>query len=188
MKHQLPRTRSGRPSRSKAAKEWRAKHETYYPGETEREATATAKDARVRLYGVPPELAVLPEIGTLIGRMYVGNVVTREQFEAARTWLQVRGAMLKAIAAPGTPVEPRDGVGGGYPTGEAHEAAVRAATAKYDAIQSWLLDTLGHMSLYEEMREALDVFLLVEQHVPRLVPALMRALDRIDEWSREAKR
>jgi hypothetical protein len=184
----VPRTRSGRPSRAKAA----LASASYYRDETEREATSTAYRARQRLFRVSPDDASDPLLGTLIGRMrlagreaeakkrkLVDGGLTAVQYDAAIYWQSARSAMLRAIAAPGQPVEPRDGSGGiGDPAN--HEAAVRAAQAKYEAMRDWVGD--------RDQWQALDLFVVHEQYWPGRVWMLVRALDAVDGFMRDARR
>lgn len=182
----VPRTPSGQPSRSKAAKAYRAAQASYYTDETEREATATAFAARSRIYGIPPERAGDPRAGTLIGRMRIVGDITEAQYEAARTWLATRHAALYAIDAPGLPVQPREGVTG---TLDEDEVATRcrASRDRYEALLFWLIQSPGYIG-FPEMRDALYAFLDAQQYVDTMLPALHRALDRVDEWTRKPKR
>jgi hypothetical protein len=179
-RHKVPRVASGRPSRARAA----IAATSYYRDETEVQATATALAARRRLFAVPEDIAKDPALGSLIGRMYLGGVVTQDQYEAARYWLRVRQAFLMAIAAPGTPVEPREGVRG-TETPDEHEARVRAATAKHEAMEKWVRDGDDDPG---RTLNALVLFLVTEQHIPALVVPLLRALDRIDAFCRQGRK
>jgi len=167
-----PRTKSGRLSRAKSAVRARG----FFGDETEREATATATAARQRIFGVPADLAMLPEIGTLIGRMLIAQVVTRPQFEAAVYWLTARNNMLRAIDAK-IPIEPSDGAGSHFPDDAVMADVMARLREKYSEIEAVVLSVPSGLA-------ALEAFLVREEHVPALVLPLARALDAIDGYTR----
>lgn len=148
-----------------------------YRGETEVQATSTALNARMRLYGLQIENARLPDAGALIGRMKLVEDVSAEQHQAALEWIKVRAAYLHAIAAPEVPHEPREGVSGTL-SDEDYAKSCRSRIERYEsAVDALTTSPARYLSWHGEMTDALDAFLLYEEHIPRLVPALRAALD-----------
>lgn len=167
----------------------------YYPDETEREATATAHEARMRQTGLPLELAKLPEAGSAVGRLWIAGDLTRGQYEAALYFGRARDAYLRALSAPGLPREPREGPGASDP-----DAAVRQAIAdkaRYVALVEWLRqgggELLAELSVYVLMdfdpTEPIDgVEVMSPIARAQRIGVLRRALDRVDSFMREARR
>lgn len=137
----LPRTESGRPSRSRTARA--------------EEARAVAVAARARHQpGFPPELYADPRMGDILGRLSIAwdldkaagvpferrTGISREQYEAGQMYTAVRLRYLRAMQAPGLPREsyseeeprqPCDECGSDRACDECAKRARLAATAEF---------------------------------------------------------
>lgn len=173
IRHRVPREANGRRSRAKAS----IASATYFADETEREATAVAFGARARLFGVTDGRVSDPRLGTMVGRMAAVGELSTDQYDAAVWWEKARLSALRAVDAPGLPQEPREG-NSGISDQEIANARQRASVAKWEAIGKHL----GY-----DAHQTLELFIVHEQYVTRLVPLLRRALDRVDEWLRKAR-
>lgn len=69
--------------------------------ETEREATATAREARMRVFGVSAEDVMNPDTATVVGRLKRAKVINAGQLKAAYRYEACVLSYRSAIAAPG---------------------------------------------------------------------------------------
>lgn len=144
-----------------------------WTGETERAARAVATNARVRLWGVPAELAGQPEAGTVVGRMFLAGTLSREEYEAAVAWQLIRNAYQRAIGAPPAYEEHRPEVA---PT-STFEEFCRSARSRYDAIQSEFASQANGALLLQ----ALDLIVIRDVDAPYLIRFLRKALQIVQD-------
>jgi hypothetical protein len=168
----VPREPNGRRSRRKVDIAGRM----HWDGETEREATATAKQARMRLYGLTAEEAGHELYGTLIGRMFRLEEIGYDEHLAAEEWIRTRLAALRAAAAPGLPRIPREGASA--PDEDEYAKQCRDRIERYEVAVAVVLEGVEGLRLNDGPRrlEALDAFLLREEYVSGLVRHLKDAL------------
>lgn len=65
--------------------------------ETAREARKTAVGARMRLFGVPKEVAHKEIAGTVVGRLRIGKEISEEQYQAAIRACRVKNDYDRAL-------------------------------------------------------------------------------------------
>lgn len=173
----VPREPNGRKSRQKLVQ-----------AETQREAREVAVTARIRVHGVPMADALDPKSGALIGRMCLVGDISEDQHEAALEWIKTRAAALIAWGAPNQPHEPREG--GGIMDEKEHVRSCRRRIERYEDASAAVLDWPARYMSDPALRiDALDAFLLREEHIPRLVPHLKEALNALNaHWSLDARR
>ncbi|MGD9740394.1 MAG: hypothetical protein AB7S41_18210 [Parvibaculaceae bacterium] len=145
--------------------------------ESEAEVRAVAVEARMRHTGLPRALAELadagrPNAGTVHGRMRLREELTADQWTAAEWYLGTRTAYLRAIGAPGRPIEPSEGRSGGEDT-----AFAKAAIARHDAV----VDCLRHASIESRspIIAAFDAILWRQEEFPHLTGDLRLGLNAV---------
>ena len=65
--------------------------------ETAKEARQTATEARVRLFGVPKEVAHKEIAGTVVGRLRIGKEISEKQYQAAIRACRVKNDYERAL-------------------------------------------------------------------------------------------
>ena len=91
------RTESGRLSRSQD--ETIARHAAVHD-QQERETLEVGLSARVRIWGIDPKMSRSQMAGSVVGRLCLTGELSREQYDAAQSWLSDLRNWRQAIAAP----------------------------------------------------------------------------------------
>jgi hypothetical protein len=167
------RAPSGELSRSGAAVAARS-------AESEADALSTVVEARVRLYGMTPEVAKSQEAGSLVGRMLLARELRADQAEAARRYYRANIQHQISIGATPDATEPAERSGGSDPD-KAFEAFCATAKAEWSRIEE------VKSRVTQEQRSlapsaALDVIVVRGEHVAALVGPLrvmLNALGRL---------
>lgn len=157
---------------------------TWQANESERAATQSAREARQRLFGVREEYAHLPEAMTVLGRLKLVEVISPEQYDAARRYQETRVRYQRAIGATPDYDEPAPDVWdrtGADPVEWAANARERHAE-----MMAVLAD------LCQEIRSpapkaALDVIVHRDIEMPELNGALRLALNALDRHFTQSK-
>lgn len=166
-----PRTPSGQLSRSKDARAW-------ITNQDERAAMAPALEARQRLFGLSEKDAKEGAAGSVVGRLLLNKVIRRDQYDAAKRYLEVRNAYQRAIGAVPDFTQPRDPFAASDDPERAWKAFCGHARKAHDA----LLKALGDLMASERSpapMAALDVFLVKDVHEPSLIGPLRMALNAL---------
>tara|TARA_R110000868_G_scaffold40237_2_gene139068 strand:- start:104 stop:682 length:579 start_codon:yes stop_codon:yes gene_type:complete len=148
--------------------------------ESEADALSTVVEARVRLYGMTPEVAKSQEAGSLVGRLLLARELRADQAEAARRYYKANIRHQISIGATPDATEPAERSGGSDPD-KAFEAFCATAKAEWSRIEA----VKGRVM--QEQRSlapsaALDVIVVRGEHVESLVGPLrvmLNALGRL---------
>jgi hypothetical protein len=168
-RHGVPRDSKGRIERR------------YYDGNdmTAREARSVAIQARVRVFGISPELASIDaqvNAGSVIGRMRLQGSLTADQWDALDWWLRQRDAYLRAILAK------REGSSGAGP-GNGGEDTDGYAEWCEDKIKLWdeIRDVIQDMAneTRAQLFAALDYIAVKDIYLPHLEGPLRYAANAI---------
>lgn len=155
----------------------RAEHVREREEMTEAEAKSVVIEARVR-HGIPRHLADLsdagrPNAGTVHGIMRLRNELDQDQWSAAEWFLGRRAAYLRAVAAPGRPIEPVEAA-----VGEDDAADwARAAIGRYHEVLDCIRDVSSQVRA--PVISAFDVILVRQQYLPHLVGDLRIGLNAV---------
>jgi hypothetical protein len=148
-------------------------------------ATKTAREARMRIYGVTKQNAIQPTAATVIGRMFLAGKLTAEQRDVADKYLALRNGYHRAMGAVPDYVEPppsedpeieapkEDATGDSRMT---FDEFCLVARDRYDKMQGSL------QALAQEVRSpaplsALDIFVVRDIHMAELEGDLRLALN-----------
>lgn len=148
--------------------------------ETAMQVTATARQARMRIFGVAREDTMNPDTATVPGRLKRAKVINAGQLKAAYRYeacvLAYRSVMGGPKAGPGT--------GGMAPAFLATEQErYDRAKARYDgAIAAVLAENAIHKNRGCNMPAALEILVLQDQDVPTLHGDLRLALNALSHY------
>lgn len=170
----IERQPNGQPSRKRSVR-------AHLDAMTEKEAKSVVIEARHRHTGLPEELLDLgsgdgkPNAGTVHGLMCLRSELTDDQWEDAEHFIGLRTAWLRAIDAPGRPIEPVDDKGVSDPVRYAEWCALTR--------ERWanMLACLQEASTAQRspIIAAFDVILVRQQYLPHLVGDLRIGLNAI---------
>lgn len=170
--------RPGRP-RQNAPREGNGRiNRSWLVTQTERAAMDTAVSARQRLFGLDENQAKQGEGGSVIGRLVLNKVLRRDQYDAAKRFLEVRNAYQRSIGAVPDFSQPREG---GPPSDEperAWEAFCINARRSHDSMLRVLRDLMAQERSPAVMA-ALDTIVVKDAHVENLVGPLRIALNAL---------
>lgn len=145
--------------------------------ETERDVTLTARQARMRVFGIAGEDAMNPDTATVPGRLKRAKVINSGQLKAAYRFEACVAAYRKAIGAPQT------GGGGGHPPAflATEQERYDRAKARYEGAMTAVLEENAiHRNC--NMPAALDLLVLKDVDVPTLHGDLRLALNRLAHY------
>ena len=144
-----------------------------------REAVLT----RARVHGLTEQDASDARAGSVVGRMCIQKAISRDQYDSAQRYIEVRHAYLRAIEVKQDFRAPKPETEGG---GD-YESFCRTAREKYDAMQ----DAIA--ALCQEQRSpapaaALDVFINRDIYLPELEGDLRLALNALTRHFLEGRK
>ena len=148
--------------------------------ETEAQATETARQARMRVFGVDFEDTMNPDTATVPGRLKRAKVINAGQLKAAYRYEACVAAYRAAIAAP-----TGDVLGGGHPPAylASEEERYQRAKARYDgAVAAVLAENAIHKNRGCNMPAALEVIVLRDVDAPHLHGDLRLALNALAHY------
>lgn len=199
----VPRTASGQPSRSKKALAARQASTKAAEAETERQATEVARQARIRVLGLPHglvEAAHHAEFGSPIGRLLKSGALGPERardgdhgighhrYTTAQVYARRHARYLAAVDAPGRVVEPRSEDSLPKPCdvcGLSIRCEPCQADSAKDAIAAWQ-EIEGLLSVHE--RAVMRTVIIAEYDQPLATDTIIRCLDRIWAYFEELAR
>jgi len=138
---------------------------------------ARLKAKRARRLGVSVKGARDPRLATYIGRLYrpgQSDGLSRDQYEAALTFLQIRNNWLRAIGAPAAHYEERTGL----PDEQNQEEAVRRDKARYEAMRQALQEAQFDAP-HENLHAALQYLVIDDLELPHMLGTLRLALNAL---------
>lgn len=146
------------------------------------EALAPVLETRSRLTGIPVDRLLdhnhlgAPNAGTAHGILCLKGTISERQWQTAEYYLQARAAWLRAIDAPGNPIDPPEELRvAGDP--EAIARWAEAARASWHRIMARL--QLASTLHREPVIAAFDVILVRNRILDHLVSALRVGLDEL---------
>jgi hypothetical protein len=166
-----PRTPSNQLSRSKAAREWITTHD-------QKAAMETVVSTRQRLFGLSEADAKEGYAGSVVGRLVLNKVIRRDQYDAAKRYLEVRNAYHRAIGAPPDFTQPRDALPASDDPEKAWKAFCGHARRAHEAMMRVLRDLIASERSPAPM-SALDTILVKDCHEPSLIGPLRSALNAL---------
>lgn len=146
--------------------------------QTEKAAMETAVDTRKRLFGLSETDAKQGFAGSVVGRMVLANVLRRDQYDAAKRYLEVSNAYQRAIGAVPDFTQPREGFATSDDPDKAWKAFCGHARRAYSDMMGVLRDLMQEQRSPASL-SALDVFLVKDCHEESLVGSLRVALNAL---------
>ena len=165
------RTPSNQLSRSKASREWITNQE-------QRAAMSTVIEARQRLFGLSEKDAKEGTAGSVVGRLVHARVLRRDQYDAAKRYLEVRNSYQRAIGAPPDFTEPRDALPSSIDPEKAWRSFCGHARRAHDAMMGVLRDLMASERSPAPL-SALDVIVVRDIHEANLIGPLRLALNAL---------
>lgn len=153
--------------------------------ETEAAATHVAREARIRVLGLPKRLAMASTVATPVGRMLESGMLGKigegevgtERYNVALGYIRRHARMLSALDAPERVIEPPDGTAKPCETcGASARCPPCQAEAAQDALVAW--DEIQALMTVHE-RAVMRTVLIAELEQPMAGPLVVRCLDRI---------
>ena len=169
-KTNIKRTASGRPSRSKHAKNQWAEM-------TEREALEVVMRQRMKA-GIPERIARDQKCGTVQGWLYVTEQLDRDQYEAAEWFLVVRNEYRAAIDSPGA-IWNRDDTRAASFDPDAYEAYCQRVRARWAEIERAVVEAVYAPGEKHDIPGALEILLIRQQLQGDLIGGLRYGLNSI---------
>lgn len=128
----------------------------------------TAISARQRLFGLSEADAKEGAAGSVVGRLLLNKVIRRDQYDAAKRYLEVRNAYQRAIGAVPDFTQPRDPFAASDDPERAWKAfcghAIRAHGAMMAVVREVMVSERS-----PDAAAALDVLLCRDVHEPHLL-------------------
>lgn len=146
----------------------------------EREILSVGLDARARVHGVDPKHARDQMAGSAVGRLCLAGSLSRQQYDAAMTWLEERADYLRAVS-PAQGSEPR-ALDPNAAHGASHyedAAAAQRAVARYRAACRAVQDKQNEVRLNAHLNGALDTIIVRDVLIHNLVGDLRIALNAL---------
>jgi hypothetical protein len=176
MKTRKRKNKGGRP-RKEGPREGNGRRDRKFVAtESAQAATATAFEARERIYGMTKEQARDVRATSVIGRMEMENRLSRDQTDAARRYLEVRNAFQRAMGIKPEYVDPpKEGAGDGKQT---YEQWCQAKRADHALMEEIIAEACSEAKT-DLPRKALDMIVTRDIAVPPLEGDLRMVLNRL---------
>jgi hypothetical protein len=156
----------------------------------ERDTLAVGIEARVRVHGVDPERSRDQMAGSFVGRLCMTRQISRQQYDAAMTWLEDCENYSAAVHSPRQPgavdLNRIQGSNGDYENVERTRRAItrmigdkeRGIRGAMQAVQAAQLEVRGQGNLFG----ALDAILHRDQELQHLVGDLRVGLNALARY------
>lgn len=128
----------------------------------------TVVQTRQRLFGLSEKDAKEGYAGSVVGRLVLNKVIRRDQYDAAKRYLEVRNAYQRSIGAPPDFTQPRDFL----PASDDPEKAWKSFCGHARRAHGAMMDVIREVMISERSPDAaaaLDVILVKDHHDSRLL-------------------
>jgi len=145
----------------------------------ERDALSTGLEARQRVHAVPMKMLRDQMAGSFVGRLTLGKEMTRQQYDAAMSYLEDYHNNLRAIQAPRQPgaidLNATKGGSGDYENVRFY----REATSRWRAAQAAVQERQNELRGAGVLIAALDYLVIRDMEFHHLVGSLREALNAL---------